>query len=99
MFARLTIVQMQADKIDETSKLYEESIIPAAKSQKGYRGAYLLADRETGKGISIPVWDSEEEAIANEESGYYQEQVSKFKDFFTAPPVREGYEVTVQNQG
>jgi len=96
MFARLTIVTMKSDKIDETIKIYEESVIPAAKSQKGFRGIYLLTDRKTGKGISIALWDSEEDAIANEQSGYYQEQLGKFKGFFTAPPVREGYEVSLQ---
>jgi hypothetical protein len=56
----------------------------------------MLVDRKTGKGVSISLWDSEEDAIANEQSGYYQEQVGKFKDFMTAPPVQEGYEVAVQ---
>jgi len=37
MFARLTIVQVNVDKLDEAKKIYEESLIPAAKSQKGYR--------------------------------------------------------------
>ena len=95
MFARVTIVQSKTDKLDEIVKVYEDSVVPAAKSQKGYRGAHLLIDRKTGKGISITSWDSEEDAIANEQSGYYQEQVAKFKDFFIAPPVREGYEVVV----
>ncbi len=97
MFARVTNVQTKVDKLDETIKIFEESVLPAAKSQKGYRGAYLLTDRKTGKGVSISLWDSEEDAVANEESGYYQEQVSKFKDFFIAPPVREGYEVSLQD--
>ena len=96
MFARLTIVQVKSDKLDETIKVCEENVIPAAKSQKGFRGAYLLTDRKTGKGVFISLWDSEDDAIANEQSGYYQEQLSKFKDFFTAPPVREGYEVSLQ---
>ncbi len=96
MHARLTIVQMKPDLIDEIAKLYEDSVIPAAKSQKGFRGAYLLSDSKSGKGVSITLWDSEEEANANEKSGYYQDQVNKFKEYFTAPPVREGYEVSVQ---
>ena len=96
MFARLTIVTTNIDKLDETIKIFEESVVPAAKSQKGYRGAYFLTDRKTGKGIALTLWDSEEDAIANEQSGYYQEQVAKFKGFFTAPPVREGYEVNIQ---
>jgi heme-degrading monooxygenase HmoA len=97
MFARLTVVQVSLDKLDETIKIYEENVIPAAKSQKGYRGAYLLSDRKTGKGVSITIWDNEEDAIANEQTGYYQEQVGRFKEFFTAPPVREGYEVSIQD--
>ena len=96
MFARFTIVQVDADKVDEVIKLYEDSVVPAAKSQKGQRGAYLFTDRKTGKGYSISLWDSEEDAIANEQSGYYKEQVGKFAEYLTAPPVQEGCEVSVQ---
>ena len=96
MFARLTIFQVKTDKLDETIKNWKERDIPEHKSEKGYRGAYLLTDRKTGKGVSITLWDSEEDAIANEQSGYYKEQISKFKDCFAASPVREGYEVSLQ---
>jgi heme-degrading monooxygenase HmoA len=96
MFTRLTIVQIKVDRMDEIIKIYEESIVPAAKSQKGFQGTYLLTDRNTGKGIACTLWDSEEDAIANEQSGYYQEQIGKVKDAFAAPPVQEGYEVSVQ---
>lgn len=96
MFARVTMVQVDLNKFDETIGIFRDSVIPAAKSQNGYQGSYLLTDRKTGKGISITLWDSEENAIANEQSGYYQEQLGKFKGFFTAPPVREGYEVSIQ---
>ena len=51
---------------------------------------------KTGKGLSIAIWDSEADAIANEQSGYYKEQVDRFKDFYIAKPIREGYLVTVQ---
>ena len=97
MFARITRIQVKSDKIDEAIKIYTESVTPARKAQKGSRGAYLFTDRKTGKGIAITLWDSEEDAIANEQSGYYQEQLSKFKDIFAAPAVREGYEVSFQD--
>ena len=96
MFARFTIVQVNVDTVDEVITLYEDSVVPAAKSQKGYRGAYLFTDRKTGKGYSISLWDSEEDAIENDKSGYYQEQVGKFAKYMIAPPVQEGYEVSVQ---
>ena len=96
MFARLTSAQIKIHRIDQFIKLFEESIVPAAKSQKGYCGAYLLVDRETGNRISITLWNSEEDAIANEKSHYYQEQVAKSITYYTKPPIREGYEVVVQ---
>ena len=96
MFARVNLNQVSVEKVDEVIKIWEEGIIPAAKSQKGFCGAYLLTDRKTGKGMGITLWESEEDAITNEESGYYQEQLNKFKDVFIVPPVRVGYEVSVQ---
>ena len=96
MFARFTIVQVKPEKIDETIKLYEESVVPGAKAQQGYQAIYLFTDLNTGKGYSISLWDSEEDAVANEQSGYYKEQVNKFMEYFAAPPVQEGYELVVQ---
>lgn len=96
-FARLTITQSKIESYDEMVKLYHDSVVPAAKSQKGYLGILLLSDRKTGKSISVALWESEADAIANEKSGYYQEQINKFKNFFTAPPTREQYEVSVKD--
>ena len=95
MFARLTIVQTKADKMDEAVKVTKESVLPAAKSQKGFVGAHLLTE-PNGKGVFITIWDTEEDAIANETSGYYQQQLAKFKDLFAAPPIHEGYNVAFQ---
>jgi hypothetical protein len=38
------------------------------------------------------LWDSKDDAAANEKSGDYQAQLGKAKDFITAPPIQEGYE-------
>jgi heme-degrading monooxygenase HmoA len=96
MFARITTAQTKVAWLDKFIKIYRESIVPAAKQQKGYCGAYFLVDRKTGKGVSITLWDSEEDALANEESRYYQEQLVKVMNIMTKPPIREGYEVSVQ---
>jgi len=96
MFARFTIIHTKIDRIDEAAKLFEESVIPAFKSQKGYDAAYFISERDTGKSICISIWDSEEDALKNEESHIYQEQLVKFMRFFKDPPYKEGYEVLVQ---
>lgn len=97
MFARLLRMQTKIDRIDEASKLFEESVIPLCKTQKGYKGAYFLSDRKTGQSIPITLWESEEDMLANEQSRFFQEQLVKFMGFFTAPPIREAYEVIVQD--
>jgi len=97
MFARLTKFQIKIDKIDEGTKFFKESVVPSAKSQKGYAGAYFLVDSKTGNGAALTLWDSEEDAIANERKGYYQEQLVKFLSFLKEPSyIREGYEVKIQ---
>jgi len=95
IYARATIIHIYPDRIEEGVKLYRKSVIPEAKKQKGYCGDILLIDRKTGNGNSITFWNSEKDAIANEENCYYQEQIVKFIPFYTAPPIREGYEVRI----
>jgi heme-degrading monooxygenase HmoA len=82
--------------MDEAIAIYRDSVVPAAQQQKGSNGALLLTDPNTGKGLSISFWETEADMQAGEASGYYQEQLAKFKGIFTAPPVREQYEVSVQ---
>ena len=95
MFARITTFQMKSDKVDEAIKLFRDNI-PQVKKKKGAREHYLLLDRKMGKGATVAFWDSEEDIIASQESGFYQAQWDKFKDFLTAPLVREIYEVIAQ---
>ena len=45
---------------------------------------------------TIAFWDSEEDAIADEQSGNYQKRVDTGKDRYMSLPVREMYEVAGQ---
>ncbi len=97
MFARLLRIKTKIERIDEAAKLFEESVIPLLKNQKGYKGAYFLTDRKTGVSIPITLWENEEDMLATESSHFFQEQLVKFMSFFKAPPIREAYEVIVQD--
>ncbi|HVP91892.1 MAG TPA: hypothetical protein VMS75_11825 [Terriglobales bacterium] len=98
MYARVTILQLKKGKAEEAIRLYEMSILPAAEAQKGYRGSYVLADRQADKGITVTFWESERDALDNEENRYYQEQLVKVVNFLAAPPIREGYDVAVSDR-
>jgi heme-degrading monooxygenase HmoA len=97
MFARMTIIQVKMENIDDAIRLLRTSVFPDAAKQKGYRGACLLVNRGEGQGRVVTFWRSERDALASEENRFYQEQLVKFLPYFAANPVREGYEVTVHS--
>jgi heme-degrading monooxygenase HmoA len=96
MIGRVTTCQTHIYKLDEVIKTFKEGDIPAGRLQKGFRGCYLLTDYKTGKFISISFWDSENDIVADEQSGDYQKRVDLRKHLYTTPPVRELYEVSAQ---
>ncbi len=96
MQARVVNVQVQPSNRDEAIALYRDSILPAAKQQKGYKSALLLTDPNSGKSISITLWETEADMNASEASGYFQQQLAKFGAMFVTPPVTDHYEVSVQ---
>ena len=97
MYARVTSVQVSPDKVDEAIRLWRDSVMPAAKQQKGFKSGRLLVDRKTGKAVSIGLWGMEADVQATGEgSAYMQEQLAKFASLFTAPPVIEHYEVAAE---
>ena len=97
MFARLVSAQGKSNKLNEMIKIWKEKDIPLMKPVKGYRGAYLLTDRKTGKAISMTLWDSEEDAIADEQSALHQKQVGMYKGLFTGEAVHQRYEISAQD--
>ena len=96
MHARVTSVSVQPDKVAETTRIYNESILPAIKAAGGNRGVFLLIDPTTGKGLSVTLWESEADGQAYDTSGTYREQVGKVSPFFSAPPSLATYEVAAQ---
>lgn len=96
MYARVSIAQAQPGKADEVIRIHGDSVVPACKQQKEFKGLYLLTDRKTGKGITISLWETEADMTAAETSGFYQQQIAKFKAVLSATPVREAYEVSVK---
>ena len=48
-----------------------------------------LTDPGTGKGMSVTLWETEEDLKAGESSGYFKEQIAKFGPLLVGPPTRD----------
>ena len=93
MYARVTTFHLAVKSMEEATKLYEESVIPEAKMQEGFKNALFLVNRNAGKFVSITIWEDLEYAMNNQKSGYFQNQIDKFEKFMVVKPEVECYSV------
>ena len=97
MYARVTTGYVQPGKMDEFNQYIRETIVTLYPQQQGFKGALFLTDRSANKAIAITLWETEAELAAGEASGgYYREQLTKLAHLFASAPVREAYEVSIQ---
>src|SRR3954454_6324509 len=94
MVARITSVRVNPEDIDESARLFDESVIPAAEQEEGFLGVLLLV-RHDGPALAIDLCDSIEHVRANEASGVNQTQVAKFVGNIVDGPTREVFRVAV----
>jgi heme-degrading monooxygenase HmoA len=96
MHARVVSMEMLPINVGEAVRIYQDRVVPAAREQEGFRGALMLTDPDTGEGLSISFWNSEDDMHASEASGFYPRKLSELDDLFISTPVRKHYEVSVQ---
>jgi heme-degrading monooxygenase HmoA len=96
MYARAVSIQFQPGKVDEASRIVQDSIVPAMKGQKGFKGQLLLTQKDTGKAISINLWETEADLTTFETSSLYKELLGKLGSLLAGPPAGERYDVSVR---
>ena len=101
MHCRAVSARVKPEKTQEAVDLYEKSVVPAARLQKGFHDAFLMVDPATGRALSISIWDSQSDMVEGERNGYYRTQVAKFGTMLAEPPLAEHYELkaVVHNEG
>src|SRR5215207_11521348 len=67
VFARVSTYQGDPAQIDQGLNYARENILPRVKQVDGFEGVYYLVDRESGKALTITLWESEEALHASEE--------------------------------
>jgi heme-degrading monooxygenase HmoA len=60
VFARVSTYRGDPGQVDEGIDYARENILPRVKQVDGCEGVYYLVDRESGKALSITLWESEE---------------------------------------
>jgi heme-degrading monooxygenase HmoA len=67
VYARVSTYQGPPDLIDQGVRFAQENILPKVGEIDGFEGVYFLVDRQSGKALSITLWESEEAMRASEQ--------------------------------
>ena len=93
MHARVMTGQIQPGATDEAIRIYRSFVVPVCRQLWGFKSAVLLTDSDTGRGISITLWNREADMKFAEGSIGLQQQFTRFEGVFVELPVTEYYEV------
>ena len=97
MFARVTYVQAPEGEgeIQRGLKIWYQNVLPITSAREGFQGVLSLVDPSTGKGLSVTLWEGDEELIASTEAKYHNEALERFGEFFGGVHDPENYEVNL----
>lgn len=95
MFAQVNSVQTAPGQHAGLVKWAEERL-PAFRETPGFRGLYLLADRQGGKIVTISLWDSEDDLRQNNEARGAQARKEASSELGIAATPVDIYEVVLQ---
>lgn len=88
-FAYVAIGEFKPGKFKEAQQLYEKAV---STYTDGFKGAYLLQEPGTDRGIAIILWESLEDMEANQNEAY-KAIMSQMSHLFTKVPTTSFYEV------
>ncbi|CAN5168561.1 hypothetical protein BH23CHL1_BH23CHL1_24920 [soil metagenome] len=94
MHTRATTFKFHQDRVEEGVQFFNDINV---QTLKGIREAYLLVDRATGEGMTITIWDSEDDMQAA--STFAREAFARMSDLLDGSPSPKTYEVAVHESG
>ena len=68
MHARMFTFDGSSEEIDAAIELARDEILAIERQMPGFRGLILLSDKDTGKLVSVSLWETEEQMQQSEAS-------------------------------
>ena len=96
MFARVSTIEGKPEQMDEGIRHFREQVLPAARKMDGFKGAYLLFDRKSGRNMGITLWNTEKDLQASADAANRLRAQATTRVAASKPASVEIYEVAVQ---
>jgi heme-degrading monooxygenase HmoA len=89
-YAHVAIGEFKPGKFAEAQQLYEQAV---ATYGQGFKGAYLLRETDSDRGISIIFWESVDDMDTNQQKEEHHAILKKMAPLFSETPTTKIYEV------
>ena len=89
-YTQVTVGEFKPGKFEEARTIYEAAV---STYRDGFKGAYLLQEPGTDRGVSVIFWESIDEMEANEHEENYRNILKKMSPLFDRAPTTALYEV------
>ncbi len=93
MYTRINSFQLDPANVEAALKIWEDHVAVIWRQQKGYVRGYALANSQSGKGVSVTVWESKEDSDAYSSKGAYATALAPLMSYFIGTPTAEGYDI------
>jgi heme-degrading monooxygenase HmoA len=93
MYVRAITLPIQPSKVENAIGVFKTTIAPMFQQQNGFKGGYLVGDRNTGRTLSVTIWETEADASALDSSGFYEKWTTMLATFLSGTAAREQDEV------
>jgi hypothetical protein len=71
MFARVSQFNVRPERLQQGRRAVEDHVLPALRMQAGYSGGLFLGNPESGKVLTVSLWENEEAMHATDEASYW----------------------------
>ena len=88
MYVGAIFYKFKPGDIEEAVKEWEDMVLKEAKRQKGFIKADMFINEETGEGLDIGFWETEEDAQHFQDTGLFALLAEGLKDYILEPPRR-----------
>lgn len=86
------VMRVELGDVDRGISYLQDKIVPSASQQPGIVAAYWLADRASGRGLAVTIWESED-AMAAADAVARETARTEKQDGAVDPAELELYEV------
>lgn len=98
MYARVSVFKGSGEEFDDATRNAKDNVLPALRRMEGFAGALILADRSTGRSMSVTLWDSEEALRSSERAAdrMREETAATYDEDIVAV---ETYDIVIDERG